>query len=180
MIGKKIKEARISKGLSQAELGDKIGLSGVAIMRYEKGQREPKQKTLIDIADALGVSPTELLGWGELEKQAKEYDDFTEYVKSLGYAVTEISEPCLIPEELVPDEFKEELNGEHCLCGESYSVIVSNKDVKAVFTQEEFEALQKQNKANIDGAILLQSQKNKKEPSSAATDNGSNNENTVQ
>ncbi len=179
LLGDRIRQIRLSKHMKQSDLAEKANISRVAVGNYERGDREPTAKILQQIALALGVSPSELLGWDELEQQAKEYDDFTEYVKSLGYVVTEISEPCLIPEEQVLKQFKEELNDEHCLCGETFSVIVSNKDVKAIFTQEEFEALQMQNKANIDGAILLQSQKNKKEPSSAATDNGSDDENTI-
>ena len=39
-IGAKIKEARESQGLSQGELGEKIGYSATAINYYEKGKRK--------------------------------------------------------------------------------------------------------------------------------------------
>lgn len=64
-LARNIREARRAAGLSQSELGEKIGVSGVAIMRYEKGQREPKLDQLEKIASALGTTPAQLMGWGE-------------------------------------------------------------------------------------------------------------------
>ena len=46
-FGKYIKEAREQKGMSQQELGDKLGLSQTHISYVEKGERElPFRKTL--------------------------------------------------------------------------------------------------------------------------------------
>ena len=42
-VGENIKHFRKEKGYTQEELGYMVGLSGVAIMRYEKEQREPKR-----------------------------------------------------------------------------------------------------------------------------------------
>lgn len=60
-IGERIKAAREKTGMTQVELGKKVGVSGVAIMRYEKGQRQPRLDQLIRIAVALGVQWTELV-----------------------------------------------------------------------------------------------------------------------
>lgn len=54
-LGENIKSAREASGLTQTELGKLIGVTGVAIMRYEKGLREPKLETLQKIASALKV-----------------------------------------------------------------------------------------------------------------------------
>lgn len=59
-IGERIKAAREKAGLTQVQLGEKVGVSGVAIMRYEKGSREPRYDQLQRIAAALGVSIYEL------------------------------------------------------------------------------------------------------------------------
>lgn len=59
-IGERIKAAREKTGMTQVELGEKVGVSGVAIMRYEKGQRQPRYDQLQRIANALGVSVYEL------------------------------------------------------------------------------------------------------------------------
>lgn len=59
-IGERIKAARERAGLTQVQLGEKVGVSGVAIMRYEKGTREPRYDQLKRISDALGISIYEL------------------------------------------------------------------------------------------------------------------------
>ena len=63
--GDRIKKAREAVGLTQEQLGEKIGVTGVTIMRYEKNQREPRQKQLQSIASALGVSVGDLMGQNE-------------------------------------------------------------------------------------------------------------------
>lgn len=51
----KITDARIAKDLTQRELADKIGVSHVAIYRWESGDRIPKATHLASIANALDV-----------------------------------------------------------------------------------------------------------------------------
>lgn len=63
MNGDRMKAARTAKGLTQEQLGEMVGMSGVAIMRYEKNQREPRQKALNKIAMVLGVSEAWLMGY---------------------------------------------------------------------------------------------------------------------
>lgn len=52
---------RQKKKISQEKLGEMIGVSGVTIMRYEKGQREPKINVIKQIASALEIDFTALL-----------------------------------------------------------------------------------------------------------------------
>nr|DAZ21073.1 MAG TPA: Repressor protein CI [Caudoviricetes sp.] len=52
---------RQKKNLSQEELGNLIGVSGVTIMRYEKGTREPKLETIKKIANALKIPVSDLI-----------------------------------------------------------------------------------------------------------------------
>lgn len=68
-LGNNIKKMREKIGMTQAELGEKIGVSGVAIMRYEKDLREPNINTLQKIASALDVPVTQLLPLDETEKE---------------------------------------------------------------------------------------------------------------
>lgn len=49
--------------MTQVELGEKVGVSGVAITRYEKGTRKLRIEQLEAIADALGVSVGFLIGY---------------------------------------------------------------------------------------------------------------------
>lgn len=56
-----LKRQRQKKHLSQSELGNLIGVTGVTIMRYEKGTREPKLETIKKLANALKIPISELI-----------------------------------------------------------------------------------------------------------------------
>lgn len=59
-IGKRIKEIRKQKGLTQKELGIRLGVSQAVIAQYESGKRNPKIETLRRIAEVLNVPISEL------------------------------------------------------------------------------------------------------------------------
>jgi len=61
-IGLRLKKLREEKKMTQAELGNKIGVSGATINRYEKGFRQPDPEMLSKIADFFDVSVDYLLG----------------------------------------------------------------------------------------------------------------------
>lgn len=63
IIGERLKKARISKGLSQAELGKLVGVSKVSICGYENGMRTPSFAVLVKIINALDVDLEYLLGY---------------------------------------------------------------------------------------------------------------------
>lgn len=64
--GEKIKHLRLLAGLSQEELGRRVGVQRAAINKYEKGTVENIPiKTIEKIASVLDVSPTYLVGWSE-------------------------------------------------------------------------------------------------------------------
>lgn len=61
-IGKKIKNARQDKGLTQQELGEIIGVQKSAIAKYESGRVvNIKRSTLQKLAKALDIRPSELI-----------------------------------------------------------------------------------------------------------------------
>lgn len=63
MIGKRIKDLRKSKKITQDELGSILGLSGKsAISNYENGYSAPDNEMLNKIADYFNVSTDYLLG----------------------------------------------------------------------------------------------------------------------
>ena len=55
-IGERIKKARELRNMTQSQLGEKLGVTGVTVMRYEKGQREPNIETIFNLAEKLNVS----------------------------------------------------------------------------------------------------------------------------
>ncbi|MBO6293826.1 MAG: helix-turn-helix transcriptional regulator [Selenomonas sp.] len=58
-----MKELRIQKGITQRDMARKVGISESVYQLYEYGKREPKARTAIRIADALGVMDIRSL-WG--------------------------------------------------------------------------------------------------------------------
>jgi transcriptional regulator with XRE-family HTH domain len=61
-IGAKIKAARISKGMTQEELGKILGVQKSAIAKYENGRIvNIKRSTLKKISDVLEIRPSELI-----------------------------------------------------------------------------------------------------------------------
>jgi DNA-binding XRE family transcriptional regulator len=60
-VGYRIREIRESKGMTQAELVEKSGITRTTIWKLEAGEDEvTTSKTLVKIADALGVTVGEL------------------------------------------------------------------------------------------------------------------------
>ena len=61
-IGEKIKSARLSKGMTQQELGELLGVQKSAIAKYESGRVvNIKRSTLKKISDILEIGPSELI-----------------------------------------------------------------------------------------------------------------------
>lgn len=58
-----IRAERARKHFSQEELAKKAGLSAAAILGYEQGLYAPGAGALYAIAEALHVTPNDLLGW---------------------------------------------------------------------------------------------------------------------
>lgn len=54
-IGYRIKEARERLGLTQTELGSKVGVTGSAITNYEKETSHPKEQIIYKLMEILGV-----------------------------------------------------------------------------------------------------------------------------
>jgi len=68
-IGKKIQAVRKRRGLTQNELGEKLGLTREAIASYETGRTQLLITTLLDMSSVLRVSVSEILN---LERQNTE------------------------------------------------------------------------------------------------------------
>ena len=60
-IGKRIRACRLSKGMTQEQLANEVGVVVTHISHIETGNSVPSLKTLIDIINALDCSADELL-----------------------------------------------------------------------------------------------------------------------
>ena len=62
LFPKRLKTLREKRGMSQRTLAQLCGLSRNIIGQYERGEKDPSLKTLLEIADYFGVSVDYLLG----------------------------------------------------------------------------------------------------------------------
>lgn len=77
MLGKRIKELRTEKKITQSELSNYLGLTPKMISFYELEQRFPPQDIIIKLADYFNVSTDFLLGRSDIrnsDKILKEYN----------------------------------------------------------------------------------------------------------
>lgn len=65
VIGKRLRAIRLAAGMTQAELGAAGGWSQDAVARMENSPKwNPTAETLTKLADALGCTPNDLMGFG--------------------------------------------------------------------------------------------------------------------
>lgn len=63
LFGKRVRELRLSKNLTQADLADEIGVSDTFIAKIERGESPPSLKTMESLAKALEVQITQLFAF---------------------------------------------------------------------------------------------------------------------
>ena len=80
-IGKKIKNLRLKKGLTQEELGERTDLSKGYISQLERDLSSPSIETFFDILEVLGCTPKEFFD-DEERKQKVVYteEDITDFL----------------------------------------------------------------------------------------------------
>ena len=59
-IAKKLKQARLAKGLTQFELADKAGIHSNAFAKIERAERNPSLETLEKLIKALGLKSSDI------------------------------------------------------------------------------------------------------------------------
>lgn len=62
MFGKRLRQLRMARHLTQQQMSDMINISLNGYQKYEQGERFPPEMTLIRIADVLDTSIDYLLG----------------------------------------------------------------------------------------------------------------------
>ena len=67
-IGKTIRELRKSRGLTQEELAEKIGVTAQAISKWENESGMPDLSQIVPLAHVFGVSADTILGTGDIKK----------------------------------------------------------------------------------------------------------------
>ena len=82
-FGQRFSRLRKQRGLTQEELGEKFGISGQAVSKWENDASMPDISILPELSDVLGVSLNELLGKEESQTRlvpAEERKDINDLV----------------------------------------------------------------------------------------------------
>ena len=61
LVGRNVRRIRLAKGLTQEQFSDVSGFTQQYISGLESGQTNPTVVSLFELAQALGVEPTDLL-----------------------------------------------------------------------------------------------------------------------
>ena len=69
-FGPRLARIRKSRGLTQAQLGERVGVSYRMVAHYERADAQPPGPILPELAQALGVSTDTLLGVEPLKEEA--------------------------------------------------------------------------------------------------------------
>lgn len=62
MFAEQLRQYRLEKGLSQADLSEKLGITPMAVSKWERGLTTPDMAMMTRLADLFGVSLDELCG----------------------------------------------------------------------------------------------------------------------
>lgn len=87
MIGKFLKELRKDKGLTQEQLGEKIGVTNKTVSRWENGNYIPPAECLAMLSDIYGISINEILSGQKLTT-----DEFADAAEDNLKSALELSE----------------------------------------------------------------------------------------
>lgn len=88
IFNKRLKELRLSKGLSQKELADKLNIGRTTICEYERGKIVPKQEGLLELASFFNVSTDYLTGVSNdpISKKHK-MSDISDWLKTIHHVL---------------------------------------------------------------------------------------------
>lgn len=60
-FGQRLRELRVECSVSQDQLASRTGIHPTAIGRFERGDREPRLRSILRLAEGLGVRPGRLV-----------------------------------------------------------------------------------------------------------------------
>ncbi len=81
-IGENIRQARKNAGLTQKELGEKLGISAAAIGQFEKKNSNPHNSTVQKIAAVLEISPLTLYDQEQPQNMLQRVSTYAEHLSS--------------------------------------------------------------------------------------------------
>lgn len=88
-IGERVKNRRISLGMSQTELAELLGFKDKSsICRIEKDERKLPQSMIVKLANVLNTTPAYIMGWEEENKS--NIEKWEEATKGMDFSKEEL------------------------------------------------------------------------------------------
>lgn len=86
-MGEKIKQLRISKGMTLEQLGDSVGVGKSTVRKWENGIiANMRRDKIAKIANALDVTPGYLMGWEDEDPKTELSPEATKIAKAYDLA----------------------------------------------------------------------------------------------
>ena len=92
-----IKKLRMEKGWSQRKLASELNVTQAAIYNWEKGERQPSKEMFERIAEKLGTTPAQLIGWDNSSQK-----EFITDTQAFPYESLDLK---YVPDEVMRDRF---------------------------------------------------------------------------
>ena len=95
VFGEKLRQVRISRGITQEELADRADIARTMVGRYETTEQLPALDTLVRIADALDTTTDCLLGrtpLPDMDKNKKDNESSSDPTNKMPKSYTELAE----------------------------------------------------------------------------------------
>lgn len=112
-VGEKIKEQRKNLGLTQTELGEKLGVQKNAVSKWETGRVDDIPGSKIKAMAALfGVTPSYLIDDEAVTVEHPDFDDFTYAMQNETKDLTEMDKQILLSMARQLNDARKRKNGE--------------------------------------------------------------------
>lgn len=90
ILNERIKERRLSLGLTLLDVADKLGVKEATVQRYESGDiKNIKHETIVQLSEILNCSPSYLMGW---QKEKTDNEKLLERLKAYAEAFNSLEQ----------------------------------------------------------------------------------------
>lgn len=80
-LSEQIRQARKSRGLTQAQLAERLGMSEMTVRRWETNQRSPRMEEIQRIAETLSIPADKLIS--DADTPSREHSDTVNSLKNV-------------------------------------------------------------------------------------------------
>lgn len=89
----RIKAKRLEKGITLAQIADRLGVTEATAQRYESGNiKSVPYEHMCSYGEILGCSPSYLMGWDDQEAQIEQEEEFPTEIRAAARGMMELSE----------------------------------------------------------------------------------------